>query len=61
MEGIPGVEFDLLVEGTIRVSVFGKYSHCDVWVREKNGKKEYAMNEKELVWKSPTEIFGPKK
>lgn len=63
MAGIPGVNYDLLVDEKIRLCIENGTTECDVIAREKNGKKVYAKTIMGLPiqeWKTPSEIFGPK-
>ena len=64
MVGIPGVEYDLLVDDKIRLSVKKEGSEipkdCDVAVNIKGKKLTYTKNKSVIAWKTPTEIFGVK-
>ena len=75
LEGIPGIGYDLLVDGKIRVGIFGilsgeatgvgvsmsYFKDCDIIAAMVDGKKMYARLRKGIIdWKNPVAIFGPK-
>ncbi len=68
MAGTPGIEYDLLVEGSIRVCIIQEdvdlnvmRKKCDVVAALIEGKKMYSfLSTKTIGWKRPGEIFGPK-
>ena len=65
MEIFPGVNYDLLVAGKIRVGITQGNKDCDIIADMIDGKIRYAKNhwhmpKKELQWEKPTAIFGPK-
>ncbi len=63
LSGTPGIEYDLLVDGKIRLAIFNgnKNIDCDMFAAIKGGQKEYAVKKDKLVWKKFTKIFGPKR
>lgn len=65
VSGMPGVHYDLLVDGKTKVCIIGshteKLADCDVIAVVSNGKKRYRFNKGEVEWKTPTKIFGNKK
>jgi hypothetical protein len=59
---IPGIKYDLLVEDKIRVAIGDEKvqcKDCDILATMMDGKLRYAKR-KDMEWKRPTEIFGPK-
>lgn len=69
LEGIPGIGYDLLVDGKTRVVIvmrdkMGKVvfykRDCDVFAAMVGGKKQYALVKGKTDWKNPVAIFGPK-
>lgn len=68
LEGTPGIDYDLLVNGKVRVCIVAEDQDvrllrrkCDVIAAEigPEQKKMYSFV-KNLGWKNPTEIFGKK-
>lgn len=68
LEGTPGIGYDLLVNGRIRVCIVTQdqdikllRKKCDVVAAEigEDRKKMYSLTKKP-GWKTPTEIFGSK-
>jgi hypothetical protein len=59
MEIFPGVKYDLLVEGKIKVGIDPAKPGCDVTAKMENGKIRYKKRGED-EWRKPTEIFGPK-
>jgi len=63
MIGIPGISYDLLVDGKIRLAIFNgnKDVDCDMFASIRKGEKEYAVKSDKLVWKKFTKTFGQKR
>ena len=62
---MPGVFYDLLVDGKIRVCVIGfetrKLSDCDVIATVVRQKKRYCFNKEPIEWRTITKILGKKR
>lgn len=63
MAGIPGISYDLLVDGKIRVAIFNgnKDVDCDIFAAIRKGEKEYAVKSDKFEWKKFTKAFGQKR
>jgi hypothetical protein len=63
LSGVPGIGYDLLVDGKIRVAIFegNKNVDCDIFAMINKGEKQYAVKADKLEWKKFTKIFGPKR
>ena len=62
---MPGVSYDLLVDGKTRVCVIGfitqKLSDCDIIATAIGQKKRYRFNKEPIEWQTITKILGKKK
>jgi len=63
VSGTPGINYDLLVDGNLRVAIFNgnKDIDCDIFAMINKGEKQYAVKADKLEWKKFTKIFGPKR
>lgn len=63
LSGTPGIGYDLLVDGKIRVAIFNgnKNIDCDVFASIEKGEKRYSFKGDKFEWQKFTKIFGPKR